>query len=183
MQDFYEAFINCSHKVLGKHLKPFSLTHCLYLEAIDSPFMKVINGEQAEITRRDLDLAVLVCSSKDDILQNLSRAYYPHNWTMKLYSFKRNCTAFLGYLSDFLTVPDMWDSSDSKSSINSPWILSKATILMLNTNLTRNEIWNMPIGELLWYIASMAELEGVAQIQSDEEKRMIDEAIKERAKS
>ena len=40
MESFYEAFINCEHKVLGRRLKPFCLRHCLYLEAIGSPIMK-----------------------------------------------------------------------------------------------------------------------------------------------
>lgn len=34
----------------------------------------------------------------------------------------------------------------------------------------------MPLGELLWYCASFAEQEGLGQIQSDEEKKMILEA-------
>ena len=183
MKDFYEAFINCQHKVLGKRLKPFCLKHCLYLEAIESPFMRVANGEETEISRKDLELAVLICSSRGDILENLSKANYPQNWLMNFHSFKRNCTRFLGYLSDFLTIPEMWDSGSGKHTLNSPWILSKATLLLQKTNLTREEIWNMPLGELFWYMASMAELEGVAQMQSDDEKRMIDEALKERKKS
>lgn len=76
MKDFYEAFINCPHKVLGKHLRPFSLTHCLYLEAIDSPFMKVINGGEVNITRKDLELAVLICSSNAP-LREISRRIQP----------------------------------------------------------------------------------------------------------
>ena len=32
----------------------------------------------------------------------------------------------------------------------------------------------MPLGELLWYCAVFAEQEGVAQIQSDEERRIIE---------
>lgn len=34
----------------------------------------------------------------------------------------------------------------------------------------------MPLGELLWYCASFAEQEGLGQIQSEEDKKMILEA-------
>ena len=171
MENFYEAFINCEHTALGRHLKPFSLKHCLYLEAIGSPVMKLINGDEAEIARQDLEVAVIVCSS-DDVINELKR---PH-WLMNLYSFKRGLTAFLSYLTDFVAVPELWDKSDSETTLNAPWILSRATLLLSKTNLTLGEIWDMPLGELLWYCASFAEQEGLGQIQSEEEKKMILEA-------
>ena len=48
-------------------------------------------------------------------------------------------------------------------------------LLLSKTSLTLDEVWNMPLGELLWYCAVFAEQEGVAQIQSDTEKRIIEE--------
>lgn len=174
METFYEAFINCKHKVLGKRLKPFCLKHCLYLEAIGSPIMKVVNGEEAEITRKDLEIAVVICSTDRDILDALSRPYI----TMKFHRFKRGLTAFLGYLTDYLSLPEMWDRSNGKTTINSPWILSRVILLLSKTNLTREEVWSMPLGELLWYCASFIEQEGFGQIQSEEERKMIEEAEK-----
>ena len=170
MESFYEAFINCNHTALGRRLKPFCLKHCLYLEAIGSPVMKLINGDETEIARQDLEVAVIVCSS-DDVINELKR---PHG-LMKLYSFKRGLTAFLSYLTDFVAVPEIWDRTDSETTLNAPWILSKTMLLLPKTSITLSEVWNMPLGELLWYCATFAEQEGVAQIQSDTEKRIIEE--------
>ena len=170
MESFYEAFLNCKHTALGRRLKPFSLKHCLYLEAIGSPVMKLINGEEAEITRQDLEVAIVVCSA-DDIIEELKSP----NWLMKLHSFKRGLTAFISYLTDFVAVPELWDRTDSETTLNAPWILSRAMLLLSKTSITLKEVWNMPLGELLWYCASFAEQEGVAQIQSDEERRIIEE--------
>jgi hypothetical protein len=180
MEAFYEAFINCEHIVLGKKLLPFCLRHCLFLEAIDSPYMKVLNGIESEITRRDLELVVLVCSAKCDILTALSKANYIQNWYIKFHSFKSASTKFLSYLSDYVALPELWENGESEVVLNSPWILSKATLLLSKTSMTSDEIWNMPLGELLWYCAAFAEQEGVAQIQSDDEKSAIDEIIKQR---
>lgn len=169
MEDFYEAFINCSHTALGKRLKPFCLKHCLYLEAVNSPIMRLVNGEEAEISRQDLEVAVIICSA-GDILKSLKRP----NLGMKFHSYRRGLTAFLSYLTDFVAVPELWDKSDSETTLNAPWILSRAMLLLSKTSLTLNEVWNMPLGELLWYCAVFAEQEGVAQIQSDTEKRIIE---------
>ena len=94
---------------------------------------------------------------------------------MKLHSFKRGLTAFISYLTDFVAVPELWDRTDSETTLNAPWILSRAMLLVSKTSITLNEVWNMPLGELLWYCATFAEQEGVAQIQSDEERRIIEE--------
>ena len=36
----------------------------------------------------------------------------------------------------------------------------------------------MPLGELVWYVASFAEQEGLLEIQSEDELNAIEEAIK-----
>lgn len=154
------------------------MKHCLYLEAIDSPIMSLINGTELEISKKDLELAVVICSEDSDILNALEKINSPKNFPMRLYGFKRGLTAFLGYLTDFLAFPELWDRSDGKTALNSPWILSKATLLLSKTTLTREEIWNMPLGELMWYIACFAEQEGIAEIQSEEEQEAIAEAIR-----
>lgn len=182
MQDFFEAFINERHKVLGKNLKPFCLNHCLYLEAIESPFMKIINGDEVSVSRKDLELAVLICSADRDILSAVKNPYAIKNIQMKFHKFKRGLTAFLGYLTDFLTIPDVWDKSEGETTLNSPWILSKATLLLTKTNMTHSEIWSMPLGQLLWYSACIAELEGVVEIQSEAEKQALDELERNRKK-
>lgn len=180
MEDFYEAFINCSHKALGKCLKPFCLRHCLYLEAIGSPFMRVINGEEVPVFRKDLELAVIICSADGDILKALEKANSIGNFGMRLHFFKPALTAFLGYLTDFIAVPELWDRTEGESVLNAPWILSRAMLLLSKTSMTLKDVWDMPLGELLWYCATIAEQEGVGQIQSDEEKKMIEEALKAR---
>ena len=174
MESFFEAFINCGHRVFGQKLKPFCLRHCLYLEAIGSPIMRIVNGEEVKIERHDLEVAAIICSADGDILKALTR---PH-FTMFFYSFRRALKEYLDYLTDYLALPEMWDNSESGTRLNAPWILSRATLLLSKTNLTLSEIWNMPLGELLWYCAAFAEQEGGAQILSDDEKKIIAEAEK-----
>ena len=176
MQSFYEAFINTEHKVFGKVLKPFSLKHCLYLESIDSPVVKLINGDEVEITSQDLQLAVIVCSSDDPIKALRKNAF--GNVLFRFYNYKRNLTKFLSYLHDYISFPEIWENSDSDKKLNTPWILSKAILLLSKTSLTKDEIWNMPLGELVWYVASFAEQEGLLEIQSEDELNAIEEAIK-----
>ena len=148
MESFYEAFINCEHKVLGRRLKPLCLRHCLYLEAIGSPIMRIVNGEEVAISRKDLELAVIICSADRDIIAAMKRP----NFGLRFHRFNRGLTAFLGYLTDFLSLPDMWDSSGGERAINAPWILSRATLLLSKTNLTLGEIWDMPLGELFFTV-------------------------------
>lgn len=166
-----ERKINGILDALGRRLKPFCLKHCLYLEAIGSPVMKLVNGDEVEISRNDLELAVAICSAKGDIIKALERSHI----AMKFHSYKRGLTAFLGYLTDFVAVPDVWGSTDSNATINAPWIVAKAMLLLSKTSMTLSDVWNMPLGELLWYCTVFAEQEGVVQIQSDEEKQIIAE--------
>lgn len=98
MESFFEAFINCGHRVFGQKLKPFCLRHCLYLEAIGSPIMRVVNGEEVKIERHDLEVAAIICSADGDILKALTR---PH-FTMFFYSFRRALKEYLNYLTDYL---------------------------------------------------------------------------------
>lgn len=171
MEDFYEAFINCEHTALGRRLKPFCLKHCLYLEAIDSPVMKLVNGDEVEISRSDLELAVAICSANGDIIKALESSHIG----MKFHSYKHGLTAFLGYLTDFVAVPEVWDNAGESTTLNAPWIVAKAMLLLSKTSMTLSDVWNMPLGELLWYCTVFAEQEGVVQIQSDEEKQIIAE--------
>ena len=84
----------------------------------------------------------------------------------------------MSYLHDYISFPEIWESSDSDKKLNTPWILSKAILLLSKTSLTKDEIWNMPLGELVWYVASFAEQEGLLEIQSEDELNAIEKAIK-----
>ena len=95
---------------------------------------------------------------------------------MKLYPFKRASTRFLSYLSDYIALPELWENGGE--TVNAPWILSRVVLLMSKTSLGRNEIWDMPIGEVFWYCAAFGEQEGAVQIQSDAEQAAIEEAQK-----
>ena len=95
---------------------------------------------------------------------------------MKLYPFKRASTQFLSYLSDYIALPELWENGGE--TVNAPWILSRVVLLMSRTSLGRNEIWDMPIGEVFWYCAAFGEQEGAVQIQSDAEQAAIEEALK-----
>ena len=109
MESFFEAFINCGHRVFGQKLKPFCLRHCLYLEAIGSPIMRIVNGEEVKIERHDLEVAAIICSADGDILKALTSPQF----TMFFYSFRRALKEYLDYLTDYLALPEMWDNSDT----------------------------------------------------------------------
>lgn len=82
----------------------------------------------------------------------------------------------LSYLSDYIALPELWENGGE--TVNAPWILSRVVLLMSKTSLGRNEIWDMPIGEVFWYCAAFGEQEGAVQIQSDAEQAAIEEALK-----
>ena len=100
--------------------------------------MDAINGKSAEITRRDLEIAVTVCSAEGDISEALRRIGHIGNLAMKLHPFKRASTRFLSYLSDYIALPELWENGGEP--VNAPWILSRVVLLMSKTSLGRNEI-------------------------------------------
>ncbi len=185
-EQFAEAFINTEHRVLGRKLKPFCLRHCLYLEAIGSPFMGVINGEGVPIKREDLELAVLICSSdSDDVIKSMAKGNTISTLSMRFRRFKPNCTKFASYLADYISLPKTWEKSSKNSKspkINAPWILSKVMFFITKTSLTLKEAWELPLGELMWYLATFAEQEGGLDFVSEKEQDLIN-LVKEKQKN
>lgn len=180
MDKFLEAFINTKHRVLGQNLRPFCLAHLLYFIATDSPVLKMIFGEKVELSRRDIELAIWICSrTPEQIFSADVNAGFFRRMRMRIGNFKKAQIAFLAYLKDYATLPIMWeDEKESGMSLGSPWILTRATFLLKETNLTESQIWGMPFGKLFWYTASLCELMGGAKVMSDEEERAIDELRK-----
>ncbi len=177
MDSFYEAFINTSHKVLGENLKPFSLLHYLHLEAIDSPLIKLINGDTVDLTKKDLELACIVCaSSSENIVERITSINFCKKISFKFYSFRKAQLKFLAYLKDYVSMPQTWEEEGEATKLGSPWIIARLLFLMKNTNFTEREILEMPLGKVFWYSASLGELLGGAKIMSEEEKSAIEES-------
>lgn len=180
MKKFLEAFINAKHKVLGQHLRPFCLAHLLYFAAAESPVLKMLWGEKANLARQDIELAVWICSrTPEQIFSANVKAGIFQRARMRIGSLKKAQREFLSYLKDYATLPAMWEGENGDSApLGAPWILTRATFLLKETSLTEGEIWAMPLGKLFWYTASLCELMGGAKIMSEEEEKIIDELRK-----
>lgn len=174
---FIRAFRPRQHTVCGMRLKPFSLALLLDLEATESPF-RPLWGEPLpnDIGPRNTYRSIQQCAVRLPRFRRLDR--------LRAYSFSHEslCRAFADYINDHLVYPEIWQDAEASGQVNAPWLLAKATFLLMQTSLSREEVWHMPIGQSLWYAAAASEQLGGAQLLSEEERRIVDDIERERKK-
>ena len=167
--------------VYGRRLHPFCLYDLFFL-ALDQN--AAYFGESP--TQEDLLAAVLVCSSRYEDLQ--AGRYSLKGWRKSLWvkaaslmNFKLELLKFKAYLADFDSRPEFWESTESQSC-RAPGILSIATFIERETNMTEREIMTAPIGKMFWKSAALGELSGLSgsQIVTPEEAAFIKEMEQEK---
>jgi hypothetical protein len=181
---FYESWFNVQHRILGRTLHPFCFNDALILSAADSLFM----GEPTKVSRarlaKELEIAVLVCSTP------AGQWYNPHkgwgyrflvkavNWRRRFSNLETLHKQFQAYLRDYNAGPKIWmDGGNSSTSLRAPWVLANVAYLLRCTTLTEERVWTMPIGQALWYSATTAEQTGTssAEIMSADEEQALRE--------
>jgi hypothetical protein len=181
---FYEAWFNTEHTVLGRKLHPFCLEDALILSLAESPFL-VGTVKGVDYALPDLQLAVKVCSTPGEVFLH---ARFNRSWLKKLMTslwvlrcrqmnLKEQCQRFVTYIDDYNSPPDLWhDSADAgDGQLRAPWVLANATFLIRHTTFNPREVWTMPLGQALWYAATLSEQLGAkVQLVSEEEQAGID---------
>jgi len=186
---FLEAWVNSTHRVLGKRLEPFSLSHAIGLYVINSPYCAIFDpdAEDANVTLSDLELAVAICSKRfDKILDSLRSAEKSFLWRFNNL-FLRDATfeseKFEEYLRDFVSLPETFSKEDHEGDVGAPWPLNVGILLSSKGGLDFDKVMSMPIGKAMWMAATVGEQLGSIDILSEFELSIIDEVVKHRNKN
>lgn len=168
---FSEAFINSRVRVLGKVLQPFSLRHLLWLASVDSPFAKLVEAESIDVSQlkfHHLRVFVAICSSKndDEVWKNL----YSRLRFRGRFAWSRNAAwvGVMAYIRDFVTSPHILSTAGKERSLGGPWLVRLVAILCKNGFGTAEQVWNLPLGQALWYSAALAEVDGMVTLGDKE---------------
>lgn len=174
---FLEAMFPGHHTVLGRKLNPFCLWHVVALEAIQSPF--ILDKPPTFI---DLFLAVKICSSENKDVLSLIKITPLSRLKITIDSmvfwFNQELAKFRHYLESHLVYPQLWFPPTGKR-LKAPWPMINLVLILRHTSLHPDEIWDMPLGEVLWLSASIAEQIGAeTEIMTEAEIAAIKHAEK-----
>lgn len=175
-----ECFVNTTHYLLGKKLKPLCLLHFLWLENIGSPLVET----SKTIKLHDLELAALICSSSSsaEILSKLqSKSLGGRFWRFcnGFRDLEKETRAFLAYQDDYCALPEFGESGgEGENNEVIPYLLLQAASLIRETGWDEKTVFTYPIGKLVWFNSAFTYLRtGETNIVSDREKAAI-EALK-----
>lgn len=174
---FYESWLNVSHKVLGCKLQPLSLNHLLFLYQIESPVVYT----SKPITLKDLEIAVLVCSSKstEEILDKIKPSNYLNPFQIlqrylwlrknKHRNFEEESLKFISYYSDYCSLPVMLET-EGETNQAIPFQLVHAANLIKNTGWSESTVFSMSVGKVIWLNLAFGYLKsGETNVMSDKE--------------
>lgn len=157
-QRFLSAFLTPAVTViLGKRLKPFCITHRLFLEGIDSPFI----NEQAELTAADLILALKICSNESIGKPTLHDKWINLRLALSKPLLARACSALIKHIDRADSYPKFWERKDKQSGGAStvPWQLSVAANLIRN-GISYQDAFTMPEAKAFWLSATFCIQQG-----------------------
>lgn len=172
----FESFVNVPHAVLGTSLQPLCLRHLLWLHQFNSPLVET----SRPTTLQDLELAVQICRSTthEETIASLQIMRMPlvkrlrhHFWRKangKL-DLKAEVVKWVSYYDDHLRLPQFYDSK-KESDLKLPWLLLHASALIKSTGWNEEQVWGMPIGQVIFYNLAFGYLNtGESNIISDKE--------------
>lgn len=99
--------------------------------------------------------------------------------------FYRRVTLIKEYVEACTTMPKTYEKEDGKNHKNNregiPPALSIATSLMSKLNMTKDEVWDLTLGQAVWYLTAYAISEGAdikilttdAEARFDKEREML----------
>lgn len=161
--------------ILGYRLKPFCIQYRLWLEAIDSPFIKT----NVEIKIGDLITALKICSNETigkamwhDRYVSIKLNFSP---TLKLRAFK----AFVSYIDTSSTWPKFYERKSTGSGESGvPWQLSVICNLVKN-GIGYEDAMLMPESKAIWLSTVFSIYAGAKlDILTTDEEQMLDELAK-----
>ena len=149
---FFEALVHSrEHVVMGRRLRPLTLWHWLWLDALGNP---VLEGRPASLL--DLTQAVAVCESRFGDLPGAvlnkslwRRLWFGLGWTFR-WRLEVEAAKFGAYFEDFFTGPDLWQDEDEDERTRDDASLPgyyRTVARLMKSGMSREEAWMMPVGE------------------------------------
>lgn len=173
-QRFLSAFlVPASTTVCGRKLKPFCLKHRLFLEGIESPFLK----EDVEITGQDIILALKLCADDPIGDPTWSDIWLGVKLNLSKDFKKRAALAIVRHISTQIHFPKFWERTDRKTygASNVPWQLTILANLLKN-GVSYGEAMTMPEAKAVW-ISAVFSIQAGAKLEflSTDDEALIDE--------
>jgi hypothetical protein len=176
-QRFFNAFLTpASTTVCGRKLKPFCLKHRLFMEGIESPFLK----EDVEITAQDIIIALKICADEAIGRPTLADICLGVRLSLSKDYKRRAALAIVRHLSTQANFPQFWERTDRKTygSSSVPWQLT------IVANLVRNgvgyaEALTMPEAKAVW-LSAVFSIQAGAKLEflTTDDEALIDEMAK-----
>lgn len=171
-----EAFLDGSHVVLKRRLRPLTLRHAFLLTVGENAFFT--NEEE---TIGDLYQLVEICSleNPDESLaapsakSALRRWWW--EWTTRKSDWGVELEAARDYLEDFASHPDTWSKPGAGNKAKVNWIISSVAGLMSRLGMRKWEAWKTSPGEAAWLIAASYDSDPGTELSivSEEEEKII----------
>jgi len=183
------------HRVLGRVLRPLSLRHLLWLEALKSPLVVSSDARAATgddtIGPDDLLLAVRVCQcSTDRQLQDIltdtvslrdrlhilrlawrTRGTSPRAQRRAKRWWTEELAKWQAYWEDYMVPPALMPNATKRArAMQLPWQLMSAGSL-IRRGVPRDTAWWIPVGEALWLDLAMHDAEGAEYSLLTDERR------------
>jgi len=165
---FLEAFINSEHRILGITVLPFSLSHAVALEAINSPLLG------GGVWTPSVALASLkILSGRDPLTPNCIWAGPLDFFRLLRLETRPGMARFVkqieAYLMDF-PLPELFEQEErsgmlgelpgAKKVLSSPWVMGRLAAAISRTSITLQEAMTMPLVQLIWVLDSVSEYLG-----------------------
>jgi hypothetical protein len=153
---FIEAFVSRpeGHHVMGRRLRPFSTWHLLQLQYVQNP---LVTG--GAVAAGDMDLATRICQTQFPESVRPKRRW----WTWRAIRVQSAVAAFEAYVADYASGPDIQAEQTKTQSARLPdmdSLLQELALYRKMSGCSREEAWNVPIGEMAWMNAAWARMEG-----------------------
>lgn len=182
-KEFFEAIVGVERVVAGLRLRPLSIWHWLWLEALENPVLR----PGASLNAAQLIQAAQVCASD---FEDLPKAVCRKGWWRRAVTVVRTwrmwlvrggleaeVEAFARYIDDWFVQPEVWntegDEGDDKKDPPLPhyWFtLAK----LVKSGVSRRDAWMMPLGEALFLSTTWAVMEsGSLEFISEWDREMM----------
>lgn len=176
---FLRAFLTPSRTVIeGYSLYPWCLKHRLWLEGIESPFMR----PDAPIEVADLLLALKVCSESELGRPTIREHYLGICFAISRDRFEAACRAFVQHTDTTAGWPKFYERKDEGGGAgpSTPWPLAIVCNLVKN-GVTYEAALQMPEAKAIWMSTAFAISAGAKlELLTTEDEELIDSLQKER---
>jgi hypothetical protein len=142
-----------------------------------------VSDEQAEISKGDLLLAVLICSMSHkefiEFIEDISCDSQVLKWGEKCghFDFLEKCRLFQSYLDSSFYSPAYSVTGEGGKS-DGDWAQNLKLGMMIKLNASEEDVLNTPLSSLLSDYFRIAEMDGLIRIQTVEEKEIADNNAK-----